>query len=834
MFASYSYGQDFNKIASRLLAFANAANEFAQYIPQEKVYLHFDNTNYYKGDEIWFKCYVVTSELNKATNLSKTLYVELLNPGGEIIDKKTLRIENGQSHGNLSLRSPVFYSGFYEVRAFTKYMLNFGEDAIFSRTFPVFDSPKNEGEYKQEIKWQRNNYPQKRKKIKKNKKVNVSFYPEGGNLVSGVSSRVAFQATDDKGLPLEVEGTIINSEKKEIARFSTIHQGRGIFSYTPDAEKVKVKVRYKNKEHDVKMPEPLASGYVMSVDNPFQADSISISVKKDSRTPADTLGVAVLSRGKVNSFNLVEVAGENGVTFNISKKGFPGGISQVILFNKEGQIQSDRLFFVNQDNKLTISQNQDKEMYLPYDSINMDFSLKDQIGNPVAATFSLSVRDASDGINYADNIMTNLLLSSEIKGYIDNPSYYFEKYDEEHWDHLDLLMQVQGWRRYVWNQMARLEPFELEYMPEQSITMKGHVRSLVRKVPKGNVDISLYMSEKDKEEEEKNMIVQSAKTDSLGNFMLNCDLDGRWDMVFVTQEKNKNKDYDILFDRLFSPEARGYAPSETIVRKSGLKDDGTVAEEELSDYSNLLDSIPDDSLSIGINQKVHKLKEVTVTAKRSYADKEREENMSKSLAHYTVLDELDDILDNGGYVGDDIFSFLKNVNDKIRIMRGTECTYKGRLLLFVVDNKRMDVDWQESPMGYLRLSHIESMYLSESPSLIIKYKPPRMTMEQALGTFSGIIFIDTYKDGKIRNRKLGVRKTVLNGYSILKEFYSPDYTILPPESDYRRTLYWNPNIKTDEHGKAKVQFYNNSNCRQMIISAETITSDGVPGVYNSD
>lgn len=118
-------------------------------LPQEKVYLHFDNTSYYQGDPIWFQCYVVTPGLNHPTELSKTLYVELLNPGGEIISKRVLPIRNGRCHSSFELMQLPFYSGFYEVRAYTKYMLNSGEEIIFSRVLPVFDKPANPGEYKE-------------------------------------------------------------------------------------------------------------------------------------------------------------------------------------------------------------------------------------------------------------------------------------------------------------------------------------------------------------------------------------------------------------------------------------------------------------------------------------------------------------------------------------------------------------------------------------------------------------------------------------------------------------------------------------------------------------
>ena len=177
--------QTTDSIVQKLSQYAYLIDNFSKYIPQEKVYLQFDNTSYYQGDNIWFKCFLVTSDLHPATDLSKTLYVELLNPGGEVIDKRTLKIENGQCHGDFTLNQIPFYSGFYEVRAYTKYMLNFGGDIIFSRLLPVFDKPKAEGDFteKEMRKYATGNYPLERPKPTKGKKVNLKFFPEGGILL---------------------------------------------------------------------------------------------------------------------------------------------------------------------------------------------------------------------------------------------------------------------------------------------------------------------------------------------------------------------------------------------------------------------------------------------------------------------------------------------------------------------------------------------------------------------------------------------------------------------------------------------------------------------------
>ena len=255
-----------DSIAVRLQGFVSALEQFGKALPQEKVYLHFDNTSYYQGDQIWFQCYVVTSEFNRPTAWSKTLYVELLNPGGEIVSRQILPIRNGRCQGNFTLTHLPFYSGFYEVRAYTKYMLNFGEEIIFSRVLPVFDKPANPGEYKEKNiqKYAVYKYPQTRKKAMKAKKVNLKFFPEGGNLVKGVPSQVAFEATDAYGNPITLFGRIINRRKEEIGHFATIHEGRGVFTYIPtgeDADKAEVELGGKKYRFDLVTVEQRKSCY---------------------------------------------------------------------------------------------------------------------------------------------------------------------------------------------------------------------------------------------------------------------------------------------------------------------------------------------------------------------------------------------------------------------------------------------------------------------------------------------------------------------------------------------------------------------------------------------
>ena len=563
LFCLKASGQEPDSVLNKLTQFIRATDQFSQYIPHEKVYLHFDNTSYYQGDNIWFTCYVVTSELHQATELSKTLYVELLNPGGEIVDKRVLKIENGRCHGDFTLGQLPFYSGFYEVRAYTKYMLNFGEDIIFSRLLPVFNKPKEEGNFEEKnmLKYGYGKYPKKREKPQKDKKVTLKLYPEGGNLIHGITSRIAFEITDAFGNPLEASGKIINEDKEDISTFSTFHDGRGFFDYTPDESKRKAIVDYNGKQYQFDMPKPLPQGFTFHVDNLSYPDSIEISLQKNKYTPAEKLGLVFISRGQLHGYSLINVIHNETIRFKVDKTNFPPGVAQAILFNSDGEILCDRLLFNNKDNQLNIQSKTSKETYEPYEAVDMEFTLTDREANPVQTPFSLSVRDGMNEVEWNHTILTDLLLMSEIKGYVRNPSYYFEADDSTHRSALDLLMMVQGWHRYSWKQMAGIEPFDLKYRPEQGIEMHGQVVSFVRKIPKPNVTVSSFLLKRGEEEKPGNAF-DVFVTDSLGRFAFRTDITGKWNMILAVSEKGKKKDHRIILDRLFTPEPKRYRYAE--------------------------------------------------------------------------------------------------------------------------------------------------------------------------------------------------------------------------------------------------------------------------------
>lgn len=830
--------QDVDSIMSKLIHYAHAASNFCRSFPQEKIYLHFDNTSYYQGDDIWFKCYLVNSNLRQADNLSKTVYVELLNPGGEIIDKKILKVNNGQCHDEFALNRLPFYSGFYEVRAYTKYMLNFGEDAAFSRLFPVFNKPAIEGNYteKKIQKYGIGNFPQKREKMKKGKKVNLKFYPEGGNLLLNVESKVAFEATDDYGNPLDINGIVINEAKEEVSKFSVVHEGRGVFSYTPSGNNSKAIAEYNGKKYQFDMPTALTEGFILAVDNISSPDSISISVKKNKDTPDDILGLAVIGAGKLHHFRLMVMENEGSTEYKFSKSTFPLGVSQLVLFDKNGEIICDRLVFAGKTNELTIKAKTEKENYNPYELVNMEFTVTDREENPVQIPFSLSIRDAMDEVESMHNILTNLLLMSEIRGYVHNPSYYFESDDYEHRSMLDLLLMVQGWSRYSWKQMAGIEPFNLKYEREEGIEMRGQVVSFVRQKPKPNVDVSFFLSNKD--DDDPVTFVELITTDSLGRFYFSLDVEGKWSTILSVAEKGKKKDYTIILDRLFSPAPRKYQYAEmhlnVLNTDNEEADTDTLNEMSKEDYDLFLIAYEDSLAQAGNTEKILHLDEVTITAKKNNREKDIYNSRVESLAYYDVNAELDDITDSGGYVGSSMNDLMISLNPGFsRLVNTDYLKYKGKLPLFVINyeqTKHTEFDYNK--YKNLNPEAIKSIYVTENFATISKYADPEIPRKLLSKIHRCAVLIETYPKEELSVKAgKGVRKTRLEGYSQIKEFYAPDYSVLPLVPDYRRTLYWNPLVTPNAEGKANIRFYNNSRCRKFKISLETITPEGAIGIY---
>ncbi len=819
---------------------------FATLYPQEKVYLHLDNTSYYRGDNIYFKAYVVNADGNTSAVKSATLYVELLNPGGEIIDRKVLKLADGQGHGDFVLNRVPFYSGFYEIRAYTKYMRNFGDDIVFSRIISVFDAPKQEGDFseKKMDKYGVGKYVYLRPKPEKHKKMDVKFYPEGGYYVAGLRSRVAFEAVDKTGHPVEASGVVKDRNDSVVAQFATFKDGRGVFEWIPQAGGYYAVVESGGKEYKFDLPDVRDAGYVLSVDNLPGADSVTVDVRCAGLSGRQIAGVATLSSGVLRNSWAVDLSRRNHARFSFAKNWLPEGVTRVALFGEDGNVIADRLIFIERGSeRLRVEASFDKPEYGPYEKINMTYAVKSPDGTfGVTAPFSLAVRDGDDAVDWNRDIMTDLLLMSEIKGYVANPRKYFDAANPDREKMLDMLLMVQGWRRYDWKMMASQLKFTPKFLPETTgIETYGRVISTNKKEPKPGVKVSAFIMNRNVSDENLAAGMEVMETDSLGRFCLSSDVEGEWNLVLSAREDGKAKDYMITLDRLFSPKPSAYRYTDMeIVTRDAEPDmvlsENASGEDVMEDLNSVLKAVDDSLAALGVEkQRIQHLGEVVVKGKKRSKESDIYKARSKSLAYYDVRSGLDDIRDEGEYIGDDIHKFLMSMNKNFtKTLSGNEeyLLYKGRMPLFVINYVRtMRTKLDYDKYKYIRLEAIKSIYITENLTTMCEYADPLISMFDIDRLYGCAVFIETYPDGEIPvDAGKGVRKTRLQGYDRPAEFYSPDYSEYEPEPDYRRTLYWNPDVVPDENGEGSVSFYNNEHSRKLRVSIETVTPDGKIGV----
>ncbi|MCR4916366.1 MAG: hypothetical protein K6A96_11485 [Prevotella sp.] len=454
---------------------------------QEKIYVHMDNTCYFKGDTVWYKAYVVRADDLTYTDMSRITYVELLSPDGMMVERQMLVTSpKGWTAGNFVLQDSL-YSGYYEIRAYTRWMMNFrvthreynyldrlafydrrmADDffrdygTLYSRVFPVYERPATPGSYDEKYVVSR---PKMRLDKELKERLHVSFYPEGGHLIAGTRCRVAFEAYDEEGQQVDIEGQLNGMPIR------TEHEGRGAFMVdVPEKGGFKADFRYEDKDYHFDLPKVEEQGCALTLHDGDDQMTAELTLKG---TVSEEYAVVVLCRGILKVFRRIRPDGEGRCKVSIDKSELPTGVCDLIVIDAEGHPLADRLFFVDNhdyaDGGITVSGL--KSEYKPLEQA--EITLQAPVGTE---HISVSVRDgATDEPTYdTGNIMTDLLLSSELQGFIPHADYYFESDDEQHRRHLDLLMMVQGWRRYDYQELADTIP--LRYEPEQMITVEGGV-----------------------------------------------------------------------------------------------------------------------------------------------------------------------------------------------------------------------------------------------------------------------------------------------------------------------------------------------------------------------
>lgn len=757
----------------------------------EKTYLHTDRNYYSTGEDVWFTAYLVNGKSTSLTSTSNNLYVELISPASEIVDRKVIRMDQGIGNGDFKLKDSI-PSGWYKLRAYTNWMRNFEDQFVFqkeiylSNTLPLKSLSKVAG----------------KKQVVVNETAGVilnesiQFFPEGGSLVNDVMSIVAFKAEDQRGDGSKISGKLVSGTGETISSFESTDLGMGIFTVKPLAGvKYHVETIFANgKKINTDLPDALTKGMSMHV----STDSLNIKATISINDPMfvelqnKELGIAVKHGGNTFYAGSIKV-NKAQISLSIPLNDLPQGVAGITLTDDQGRPYCERLIYVpGSIVNLTIIP--DKAIYKPKERVNLTVKASDQLGNPVQTYLSLSAVDAIVP-NNESNIASYLLLESEIKGKIQDPDRYFDPKNANRLKQLDLLLMAQGWRDYLWKRVADSKTV-MSFMPEPGITLSGKVRQKVGSKPMPDMNITLMGN------------------GLIGNkiYMTKTLVDGRYfldglnwfgnQVIKLSSEDDKGKKGGwLLLDSLFKNPMN-----------VNLLSGPTKGIPNLALFNSELGSRMVSRRIANLNDTIS-LKEVVIDG----GDKKTVRLRDEVLMTFGYPDLVYNITPaDYDYKGLEHFLLTKvpgavslsDTTEGIAFMAAGKKT-APRLIV----NKREDVferlDYYNLPMDQIN-------------QIVVRH------LIRNGGGDAYVINLDL-KETAFGNANLNILNATLPGYYQARAFYIPNYEDKTGlKKDLRTTIFWAPLLKTNAQGIATVSFLNADPKATINIQTEGLSNQGVP------
>jgi len=766
-------------------------SSFEANYPAEKAYLQFDKPYYAAGDTIYFKAYVTAGEQHKLSSLSGVLHVDLINTKNKIDQSIKLKLDSGLAWGDFALPDSL-PAGNYRVRAYTQWMRNFGETGFFDKLIPIGSS--------------------KADKIPENLvkqpaagfKPDVQFFPEGGALVIGIRSKVAFKAIGANGAGVDVTGSIIDNDNREIAQFESVHLGMGSFYITPAAGKsYKAKINYPGgQENVIDLPKPAVSGISLSVNNdsiPNASVQITASPNYYTQNRGKTCTLIIYSPGSVITVNCK--LDSTVINLDILKRKLHTGVATITLFSPENEPLCERLFFIQNYDQLSLNVSSDQKIYVKRGKVNIKLNAYNRKGDPSTGHFSVSVVDQSkvqESDSGNSNILTNLLLTSDLKGYIEQPAYYFEDTSATARKNLDILMLTQGYRRFEWKKVLDSGENNLAYLPEKGLSVEGSVKNALNKaVANGTVNLWQPIGG----------LLLSTKTDDKGSFSFpGLVFSDTAHMVLSAVKANGKNSTQItwLKDAAGVPQLSPISQSTTQeISSAALVNYAVNARSQHIEVTNFL--------------KGKVLKEVNIKAR-----KRDDQYHTFSLAGAGNADQVihpKDVL-YGGPLSVRLSGLVKGVH----FITKSGTPYMIPVLNGPYGPMLVIVDGFPGSLDDVSTDGFETIEI---------LKPPTSYIYGSDGG-NGVIVITTRPRGSDPNdvAASGVLPVAPMGFYKARVFYSPKYEnplagVNHP--DLRSTIYWNPDIKTDKNGNAVFDFYNADGTGTYKVTIEGIDENGNPG-----
>ncbi len=896
---------------------SDAFQQYAMTFP-EKVYLHTDKPYYYSGDTIWIKGYQVDAVSHTPSKGSRYLYVDLVNRKNKIVNQLKLEKEEGSYLGYMPLSKEI-EDGDYYLRAYTHWMRNWDADYFFSRNLRIITSQspfmhpeiryeqegnerkaiitfrKSDGslyvnhwvEYMIRTTETGNHFRQQKTSTQGEIRITippkekleqylyliledvmqkhkytfyipdefdyqVDFFPEGGELIANTTQKIAFKALDTQGNTVDIQGSIVNQQGDTLTHFESIHNGIGNFIIaTQEKEKYTAIVHTpQGKTRLFELPQPQKDNYAISVNRRNNLLYYNI-LHADNKFVPQSFYLVGHTRGRLLFVNPLEA--DNGV---IHVPGLPEGILTLLLLDKNYVPYSERLILIRQESGKWMVE-PDKAVYAPRSAVSVDIQLTDKEGRVLNGDFSLSVTDnhsvVTDSLDM--NILSYLLASSDLKGHIASPGYYFRDDSPRMLACLDDLMLTHGWSRFDVPALMQMKHKEPEFFMEIGQTISGKVLNGVNK-PHANVQVNIFINATSP---------IPIFTDKKGLFLMDkLKFSGTTRVEAYLQDKPRFVRSIVKIDKDDYPPTGNRVPYKQLY----LQENQQAYVDSIQSPFQWVD---------GVWQK--RLPEITVSADAIIKDRfssyklDDEEKVAQKKAR-TAMDLVKaipglSIIDNRPYLTEYYkrTADLNRNDDPHAIVRPLVNGRKGRPAVIklnnryipfnylsqisaddisevykiepevnqaftLIDRARMEKDYLDAITNGATVEELEQM-----EEALYGPDQARELMDGSAGTKNGgeIILVSPADKHVFVSNDSRYDQVFLKGIDLYKEFYVPRYEPMTKENfsqpDNRTTIHWQPRLIFDENGKAQVRFYTSDNPVSYTITIEGIAENGSPFYY---
>ncbi|TGD81557.1 TonB-dependent receptor plug domain-containing protein [Hymenobacter wooponensis] len=800
------------QILTRLQAFYNEAQP-------EVSYLHLNQVAYAAGETLWFKAYVMNDQSHRLDSLSRVLYVDMVTPNRQVVFRRTLSLRGGLAEGDIVLPDTLT-QGVYTLRAYTSWMRNQGEELFFSRRVPVWQASSEAseiGSLNSRAASVAANARKYARQLEANRKPDVQFFPEGGDYVAGLQTVVGVKASNATGQGLAVSGRILDEQGQEATVFTTPALGMSSFGFTPTAgHRYHARVTLPDgSAAEYPLPGVQPAGWLLNVREigtdyrvyiRHQGAAGAAPTPEPLRLVAHVRGMPVfVGEGKI----------EGAQTFqaSIPKAKLPAGLLHLTVFDGQQVAQAERLVFVPEEQGLRVTLTANKPTYQPREAVTMNVEVRTSTGEPAPAELSLAVANTAGlpttGTTDA-TMQSHLLLSSELRGYVENPAYYFRNPTAATHRALDDLLMTQGWSRFVWKELLTDKPTTADFLfpAEQALSLGGQlIRPNQKPVPNG----SLTLLQKDA----KAVTVGNANAEGYFLFLGFPGQDTTRVLLQARTEKGKSNVLIKLNELWPAPTRQLPMPLLPAVTNPQPE---VLAYGQRSRRQQVLERQFRPDTTSGIV-----LRNVTIRGQRQAPPRDPRSLHSQAT---NVLD-LSKIPNANSY--SNIFDLIQGRFAGVTVTRSG---FSYQVLIRGISS----ITGSSSPLFLLDGMPLQDAdgLLGIPPSDVERIEVLKGGDAAIYGSRggNGAIAVFTKRGGsndEARGPAAGVIVRTMPAFYRARQFYAPQYVANSPKPDPRTTtLYWLPRLRVPASGNAQVTFYASDQGGAFRAAVEGISFGGQP------